>query len=134
MEKNTNEKSLMVVQDSFLKKVKNFFVRFFWSKTEDVQYDEVDDKEINNKKFDITREPEVKERKLYNFDADNNDEWPENASIPSQTEEQNVQENNDENEQDSEYETEQMSEVCREKEELEQKLRNYYASITKMNN
>ncbi|MCR5146863.1 MAG: hypothetical protein K6B70_05930 [Clostridia bacterium] len=134
MEKNTNEKSLMVVQDGFLKKVKNFFVRFFWSKTEDVQYDEVDDKEINNKKIDITREPEVKERKLYNFDADNNDEWPENASIPSQTEEQNVQENNDENEQDSEYETEQMSEVCREKEELEQKLRNYYASITKMNN
>ena len=140
MEKYTNEKSLMVVQDSFLKKIKNFFVRFFWSKNnDDEQYDQVDVKGIQRdvetiEKNDIIKEDisVTKTRKLYNFDAEDNGEWPENNNDSNETEEQK----NEEEEQDSDidYEREPISEVCREKEELEQKLRNYYASITKMHN
>lgn len=125
MEKDTNEKSLMVVQDSFLKKIKNFFIRFFGSKNDDKQYTQVDVEDI--KRNDIMNEDVsvTKTRKLYNFDAEDNGEWPENNNDSNETEEQDS---------DLDYEREPISEVCREKEALEQKLRNYYASITKTHN
>ena len=131
MEKYTNEKSLMVVQDSFLKKIKNFFVKFFWSKNDDEQYDQVDVEAAE--KNDIMKEDisDIKTKKLYNFDAEDNGEWPENNNDSNETKEQKNEEEQDSN---LDYEREPISEVCREKEELEQKLRNYYASITKMHN
>lgn len=129
MEKDTNEKSLMVVQDSFLTKVKNFFSRFFFGKDEEIEEEKEPENENKYKivKPDIVPDleeeesEEEKEWKLYNFDADNPEEWPEPKDIP-------VSEDDDED-----YEKETISEVCREKEELEQKLKNYYASITNMN-
>lgn len=122
MEKDTNEKSLMVVQDNFLTKIKKFFVRFFYGKDDEIEYDEAQDNEYNQTSAgEQDQDEEQKERKLYDFDADNPEEWPEPKEIVSDSD-------------DEDYEKEPVSEACREKEELEQKLKNYYASITKMNN
>lgn len=124
MEKDTNEKSLVVFQDNFLTKVKKFFSRFFFGRDEEIECDEAEDKENGNNKTEAIgtdEEPEQKEWRLYNFDADNTEEWPEPKEIVSDFD-------------DEDYEKEPVSEACREKEELEQKLKNYYASITKMNN
>lgn len=129
MEKYTNEKSLMVVQDNFLTKVKKFFSRFFFGRDEEVEYDEVDNEENNKPEVNgIEEEPEQKEWKLYNFDADNTDEWPEPKEVSDGQENDNADGESD----DVDYEQEPVSQVCKEKEELEQKLKNYYASITNM--
>ena len=136
MEKYTNEKSLMVVQDNFLTKVKRFFSKFFFGKDEEMQYDDVENEELKDSQAQAIKqqEPEQKEWKLYNFDADNNDDWPENINITNEENELEQIENNDNNQQQEEtdYEKEPISQACKEKEELEQKLKNYYASITKM--
>ena len=130
MEKDTNEKSLVVFQDNFLTKVKKFFSRFFFGRDEEVEYDETENKENENNKTEVIgiyEEPEQKEWRLYNFDADNTEEWPEPKEVP------NGQENGEQSD-DVDYEQEPVSQVCKEKEELEQKLKNYYASITNMHN
>ena len=122
MEKDTNEKSLMVVQDNFLTKIKKFFVRFFYGKDDEFEYDNAQNDENKKSSDEVEKNEEQEpERKLYDFDADNPEEWPEPKEIISDSD-------------DEDYEKESVSEVCREKEELEQKLKNYYASITKMNN
>ena len=105
MERDTNEKSLMVVQDNFLTKVKNFFSRFFFGRDEEIEDEEVIEEVKDNSTEVIKEEPEQKERKLYNFDADNPDEWPEPKEIVNEQEDDDVN-----------YDEEPVSESCREKE------------------
>lgn len=146
MGKYTNEKSLVVVQDNFLNKVKNFFAKFFWSKKS--KFDYMQDEQYDNNENDFEQfeqqEPVEKVRKLYDFDADNNDDWTGGINMINQDEneldlneinEQNDEKNSNEekNINEDEYDGEVYSEAYREKQELEQKLMNYYESIKKRN-
>lgn len=143
MSNYTKEKSLMVVQDSFLNKVKNFFAKLFWSRKSENDMLETEENETNENNLEQMEQKETveKERKLYNFDADDNDEWPgdgnmsedveKNENQGNSDEKENVQ--NNENNNEIEYEKEEYSEAYREKQELEQKLMNYYESIKKRN-
>ena len=147
MENYTNEKSLVVVQDNFLNKIKNFFAKAFWNRKS--KYETIED-DLENANQDYAeqfeqQEPVQKERRLYNFDADNNDNWPGdgNMNLEEKNENDNVNmnsadtqnnnENNEYNEQNDEiqYEKEEYSQAYIEKQELEQKLLNYYESIKK---
>lgn len=133
----TNEKSLVVVHDNFLTKIKNFFAKAFWNKKTD--YEEIENEENSlNQDYSETfdqQENIQKERRLYNFDADNNDDWPgdDNMNNVDDENEKNVNENDDNQEENLEekYDREIYSEAYIEKQELEQKLMNYYESIKK---
>lgn len=133
----TNEKSLVVVQDNFLTKIKNFFAKAFWNKK--VNYEEIDNEENDlNQDYSETfdqQENVQKERRLYNFDADNNDDWPgdDNMNNVDDENDKNVNENaeNQEENLEEKYDREIYSEAYIEKQELEQKLMNYYESIKK---
>ena len=136
----TNEKGLVVVQDNFLTKIKNFFAKAFWSKK--ANYDETDyDENSGNQDYSETfnqLENVQKERRLYNFDADNNDDWPGEDNMNSVDDENekkvNAANENDDNQEESreeKYDREIYSEAYIEKQELEQKLMNYYESIKK---
>ncbi|MBR2240889.1 MAG: hypothetical protein IJ890_05875 [Clostridia bacterium] len=138
----TNEKGLVVVQDNFLTKIKNFFAKAFFNRKARYEEIEIEDETVNEENNIQTfeqNEPEPKERKLYNFDADINDEeWPGDKNMND--DEKNVDnienDNNEVNEQTMEeyYEKEEIySEAYREKQEIEQKLLNYYESIKKRN-
>ena len=140
MENYTNEKSLVVVQDNFLNKIKNFFAKAFWNRKS--KYETVED-DLENANQDYAeqfeqQEPVQKERRLYNFDADNNDNWPGDGNMNLENEDKNEMNNNEaqneeNNEQNNEveYEKEEYSQAYIEKQELEQKLMNYYESIKK---
>lgn len=153
MGKYTNEKSLMVVQDNFLNRIKNFFTKAFWSRKyryeeiEEVEEEKNDNNDIDYidasyKEYDYTK----KERKLYNFDADNNDDWPGDGKVeviedvngdiienPSQYEDRSEinQVQNQEPTLEEQYDREIYTDTYIEKMELEQKLMNYYESIKK---
>lgn len=143
----TNEKSLVVVQNNFLNKIKNFFAKAFWNRKSKYEMIEDEAENINQDYVDQfeQQEPVQKERRLYNFDADNNDNWPGdgNMNLEEKNENDNVNmnsadtqnnnENNEYNEQNDEiqYEKEEYSQAYIEKQELEQKLLNYYESIKK---
>lgn len=128
----TNEKSLVVVQDNFLTKIKNFFAKAFWNKK--VNYEEIDNEENDlNQDYSETfdqQENVQKERRLYNFDADNNDDWPGDDNMNNVDDENENDENQEENLEEK-YDREIYSEAYIEKQELEQKLMNYYESIKK---
>ena len=140
MENYTNEKSLVVVQDNFLNKIKNFFAKAFWNRKS--KYETIED-DLENANQDYAeqfeqQEPVQKERRLYNFDADNNDNWPGDGNMNLENEDKNEMNNNEaqneeNNEQNNEveYEKEEYSQAYIEKQELEQKLMNYYESIKK---
>ena len=138
----TNEKGLVVVQDNFLTKIKNFFAKAFWNKK--AKYDAEDHEEDSlNQDYAETfdqQENVQKERRLYNFDADNNDDWPGDDNMNSVDDENDVNDmngNENENSQKQEenleekYDKEIYSEAYIEKQKLEQKLMNYYESIKK---
>lgn len=136
----TNEKSLVVVQDNFLNKIKNFFAKAFWNRKSKYEMIEDEAENINQDYVDQfeQQEPVQKERRLYNFDADNNDNWPGDGNMNLEDEEKNEMNNNEvqndeNNEQNNEieYEKEEYSQAYIEKQELEQKLMNYYESIKK---
>ncbi len=143
----TNEKSLVVVQNNFLNKIKSFFAKAFWNRKSKYEMIEDEAENINQDYVDQfeQQEPVQKERRLYNFDADNNDNWPGdgNMNLEEKNENDNVNmnsadtqnnnENNEYNEQNDEiqYEKEEYSQAYIEKQELEQKLLNYYESIKK---
>ena len=144
MGKYTNEKSLVVVQDNFLNRIKNFFTKAFWSRK--YRYDEIEEVEEENDYNYIntynTQEYVQKERRLYNFDADNNDDWPGDGNVeviedvngdiienPSQYEDRSEQ--NQELTLEEQYDREIYTDTYIEKVELEQKLMNYYESIKK---
>ena len=136
MDNYTNEKSLVVVQNNFLTKIKKFLSNFFWSKNIEDEIVENEKQELSNENVETIKEnePEEKERKLYNFDADDNDEWPGDENMKDDSEKNMDDKQNEENENkdnEIEYEKEQYSEAYREKQELEQKLLNYYESIKK---
>ena len=143
MENYTNEKSLVVVQDNFLNKIKNFFAKAFWNRKS--KYEMIED-DLENANQDYAeqfeqQEPVQKERRLYNFDADNNDNWPGDGIMNLENEDNkendnmnnNEAQNDENNEQNNEveYEKEEYSQAYIEKQELEQKLMNYYESIKK---
>lgn len=143
MENYTNEKSLVVVQDNFLNKIKNFFAKAFWNRKS--KYEMIED-DLENANQDYAeqfeqQEPVQKERRLYNFDADNNDNWPGDGIMNLENEDKkengnmnnNEAQNDESNEQNNEveYEKEEYSQAYIEKQELEQKLMNYYESIKK---
>ena len=143
MENYTNEKSLVVVQDNFLNKIKNFFAKAFWNRKS--KYEMIED-DLENANQDYAeqfeqQEPVQKERRLYNFDADNNDNWPGDGIMNLENEDKkendnmnnNEAQNDENNEQNNEveYEKEEYSKAYIEKQELEQKLMNYYESIKK---
>ena len=143
MENYTNEKSLVVVQDNFLNKIKNFFAKAFWNRKSKYEMIEEDLENANQdyaEQFE-QQEPVQKERRLYNFDADNNDNWPGDGimNLENEDKKENDNMNNNEaqnyenNEQNNEveYEKEEYSQAYIEKQELEQKLMNYYESIKK---
>lgn len=143
MENYTNEKSLAVVQDNFLNKIKNFFAKAFWNRKSKYEMIEEDLENANQdyaEQFE-QQEPVQKERRLYNFDADNNDNWPGDGNMNLENEDKkengnmnnNEAQNDENNEQNNEveYEKEEYSQAYIEKQELEQKLMNYYESIKK---
>ena len=143
MENYTNEKSLVVVQDNFLNKIKNFFAKAFWNRKSKYEMIEEDLENANQdyaEQFE-QQEPVQKERRLYNFDADNNDNWPGDGIMNLENEDKkendnmnnNEAQNDENNEQNNEveYEKEEYSQAYIEKQELEQKLMNYYESIKK---
>ena len=137
MGKYTNEKSLVVVQDNFLNRVKNFFAKAFWNrrnKYEEIEEYEEEDNYENRYQF---QEPVQKERRLYDFDADNTEEWPGDSIVNdaevvdengtnvvsfSNESDDNYEEQDDVEE---DYDREIYSQAYIEKVELEQKLMNY---------
>lgn len=138
MEKCTNEKSLVVVQDNFLTKVKKFLTRFFGGGKSDYDYIEAEEEYNQDNSEKIEEESAEKQRKLYDFDADNTEEWPGDANVNNiQDANDNVNENSNESSNfdnleanvEEEYDREVYSQAYIEKQELEQKLLNYYESI-----
>ena len=137
----TNEKGLVVFQENFLTKIKNFFAKAFWRKKADYEEIEYEDDGLNqdySEKFAEQPESVQKERRLYNFDADNNDDWPGDDKMNNVDDENDknvngLNENDDNQEENLEekYDREIYSEAYIEKQELEQKLMNYYESIKK---
>ena len=134
MDNYTNEKSLVVVQDNFLTKIKNFFAKAFWgrkSKFEDIEPEEEYTETIEEE------QPTEKQRKLYDFDADNTEEWAGEGyvNIIENENSDSVAENTDENQYQQEenleeqYDREIYTEAYIEKQKLEQQLLNYYESI-----
>ena len=84
----------------------------------------------------MEEESAEKQRKLYDFDADNTEEWPGDANVANiQDENGNIIKNeagnfvNIEENSQEEYDREVYSQAYIEKQELEQKLLNYYESI-----
>lgn len=133
----TNEKGLVVVQDNFLTKIKNFFAKAFWNRKSKYQMIE-DEAENYNQDYSESfeqKENVQKERRLYNFDADDNDDWPGDGNMDNVDDENmnevNENEENEEENLEEKYDREIYSEAYIEKQELEQKLMNYYESIKK---
>lgn len=134
----TNEKGLVVVQDNFLTKIKNFFAKAFWNRKSKYQEFENEEEDFNQDYLENYEQKEnvQKERRLYNFDADNNDDWPGDENMDNVDNEKNNEANNENKENQEEnleenYDREIYSEAYIEKRELEQKLLNYYESIKK---
>ena len=130
MEKNTNEKSLVIVNNNIFAKMRRFFINIF-AKREPVYEEEFEQEEI----IEEINNEQPKKRKLFNYDEEVGDDMPESISEDSNTDEnaedngsvQNLQES--ENSDDFSSEPVVKSRVAEEKEELERKLMNYYASI-----
>ncbi|MBR4261447.1 MAG: hypothetical protein IKQ33_05820 [Clostridia bacterium] len=136
MDKCTNEKSLVVFQENFLTKVKNFFTRFFWGRKAEYECVETEEEYNQDNSEKMEEESAEKQRKLYDFDADNTEEWPGDANVANiQDENGNIIKNesgnfvNIEENSEEEYDREVYSQAYIEKQELEQKLLNYYESI-----
>ncbi len=132
MGKYTNEKSLVVFQENFFTKIKNFFKKTIFNRNEVMQ--DYEDEENFEKNVETNeQEPVKKKRTLFNYDAEDNDNWSGDGNMEN-VEENNINEANNENERETEdnlavTEKEEVSEAFKEKQELEQKLMNYYASI-----
>lgn len=143
----TNEKSLIVVQDNFLNKVKKFFAKAFWNR-KSKYYMEENENEYFDDDYEETSEVQEnvkKKRKLYNFDADDNDDWPGDVNmeiINDENDDVSKDVNNSDDDIDNqnqeeieeEYDGEIYSEAYIEKKKLEKKLMNYYESIKKIVN
>lgn len=137
----TNEKSLMVVQDNFLNKIKNFFSKaFFKIRGKGKYYEEYIEEEDIEENYNEKMEEQVgtqKQRRLFNYEEEVGDGMPENISEDCNTDENEENNgsvlNHQENENNEDYSSEPVvkSKVEEEKEELERKLMNYYASIKK---
>lgn len=156
MGKYTNEKGLVVVQDNFLTKIKKFFTKAIFNfkskhndydENYDYQLDESENEYDDNKKQEFSQNSSVeKERKLFDFDAEDTGDWPVNEVNCMDQQNENCTENNieceeksqqsegtdiDKKDEDEEldYEKEEYSQAYIEKQEIEQKLINYYNSI-----
>ena len=119
MEKNTNEKSLAVMDYNIFAKLRRFFINIFNKKQN--YYEE----EFIEQEEKVEEETTKKTRKLFNYDAEVDDIMPENIPEKDIINEDveyvdNIADNS---------EKEVKSKVSEEKEELERKLMNYYASI-----
>ena len=122
MEKVTNEKSLAVMDYNIFAKMRRFFINFF-NKKQNVYKES----EIAEQDTEIKEEPVKKTRKLFDYDAEVDDNMPEN--IPDDIQEKDKVEENVENAINYVSEEATKSQASEEKEELERKLMNYYASI-----
>ena len=122
MEKVTNEKSLAVMDYNIFAKMRRFFINFF-NKKQNVYKES----EIAEQDTEIKEEPVKKTRKLFDYDAEVDDNMPEN--IPDDIQEKDKVEENVENAINYVSEEATESQASEEKEELERKLMNYYASI-----
>jgi len=130
MEKNTNEKSLVIVSDNIFAKMRRFFINIF-AKREPIYEEEYEQEEI----IEEINNEQPKKRKLFNYDEEVGDDMPERISEDCNKDE-NAENNGDvlnlqesENSDDFASEPVGKSRVTEEKEELERKLMNYYASI-----
>ena len=116
MENKTNEKSLAIVDDNIFAKMRRFFIKIF-AKKEPIyeEYEEVieEEKEETPKKLG----------RLFNYDAEVGDDMPENINEKDKVDE------NIENAVNYVSEEATKSKASEEREELERKLMNYYASI-----
>ena len=122
MEKVTNEKSLAVMDYNIFAKMRRFFINFF-NKKQNVYKES----EIAEQDTEIKEEPVKKTRKLFDYDAEVDDNMPEN--IQDDIQEKDKVEENVENAINYVSEEATESQASEEKEELERKLMNYYASI-----
>ncbi len=149
MEKVTNEKSLVKVDNSIFSRIRKFCANFFYkfrnNKNKDLDYDEYEEIDImveNNEE-----QPVVKTNKLFNYDAEDNMES--NAESVDGDKEMNSESGINSKSTNSEvtYETVELDNqdddsnviylfekkreksVLEEREELERKLKNYYESI-----
>lgn len=130
MEKNTNEKSLAIVNNNIFAKMRRFFINIF-AKREPIYEEEYEQEEI----IEEINNEQPKKRKLFNYDEEVGDDMPESISEDCNKDE-NAENNGDvlnlqesENSDDFASEPVVKSRVTEEKEELERKLMNYYASI-----
>ena len=117
MEKHTNEKSLAIVDNNIFAKMRRFFINIF-AKREPI-YEEYEQEELIEEKEETPR----KTGRLFNYDAEVGDDMPENVNEKDKVDE------NVENAINYVSEETTKSKASEEKEELERKLMNYYASI-----
>ena len=119
MEKKKKKKSLAVMDYNIFAKLRRFFINIFNKKQN--YYEE----EFIEQEEKVEEETTKKTRKLFNYDAEVDDIMPENIPEKDIINEDveyvdNIADNS---------EKEVKSKVSEEKEELERKLMNYYASI-----
>ena len=149
MEKVTNEKSLVKVDNSIFSRIRKFCANFFYkfrnNKNKDLDYDEYEEIDImveNNEE-----QPVVKTNKLFNYDAEdnmesnaenvdgdkemNNESGINSKSTNSEVTYETVELDNQDDDSNVIYLFEKKREksVLEEREELERKLKNYYESI-----